>query len=150
AATHRQDSNGRWSQDPQSSEDMAYRMAQKAVELAGRELEPKPSLPFALEQMGWVLLYREQHQDAEKLAEEGVERNHNYADGYALWAHVLIYLGKPKEALRKSEEAIHRNPKPPFFYDYHQGQAYYVWGVLTSEKDPNASRQYFVEAERHL
>ena len=39
AATHRQDSNGRWSQDPQSSEDLAYRMAQKAVELARRELE---------------------------------------------------------------------------------------------------------------
>ena len=61
AATHRQDSYGRWTQDPQSSEDLAYRMAQKAVELARRELEPKPSLPFALEQMGWVLLYREKY-----------------------------------------------------------------------------------------
>ena len=50
AATHRQDYYGRWTQDPQSSEDMAYRMAQKAVELARRELEPKPSLPYALEQ----------------------------------------------------------------------------------------------------
>lgn len=40
AATHRQDFYGRWTQDPQSSENMAYRMAQKAVELARRELEP--------------------------------------------------------------------------------------------------------------
>ena len=150
AATHRQDSYGRWSQDPQSSEDMAYRMAQKAVELARRELEPKPSLPYALEQMGWVLLYREKHQEALRAAEEAVQRNHNYADGYALWAHVLIYSGKPEEALRKSQEAIDHNPKYPFFYDYHRGQAYYVWGVLTSAKDPAASRHRFEEAEKHL
>ena len=150
AATHRQDYYGRWTQDPQSSEDLAYRMAQKAVELARKELEPKPSLPYALEQIGWVLLYREKHQEAKQAAEEAVQRNPNYADGYALWANVLIYLGKPEEALRKSQEAIDRNPIYPFFYDYHRGQAYYVWGVLTSAQDPNASRQRFEEAEKHL
>ena len=101
AATHRQDYYGRWSQDPQSSEDLAYRMAQKAVELARKELEPKPSLPYALEQMGWVLLYREKHEEATQAAEEAVQRNPNYADGYALWAHVLIYSGEPEEALRQ-------------------------------------------------
>lgn len=150
AATHRQDSNGRWSKDPKSSEDLAYRMAQKALELARRELEPKPSLPFALEQMGWVLLYREKFEEARQAAEEAVQRNPNYADGYALWAHVLIYSGYPEEALRKSQEATDLNPIYPFFYDYHRGQAYYVWGVLTSAQDPNASRQRFEEAETHL
>ena len=63
---------------------------------------------------------------------------------------MLIYLGKPEEALSKSQEAIERNPKYPFFYDYNRGQAYYVWGVLTSAKDPNASRQRFEQAETHL
>ncbi|AMN43370.1 adenylate cyclase Cya3 [Rhodoplanes sp. Z2-YC6860] len=150
AATHRQDSNGRWSKDPQTSEELAYRMAQKAVELARKELEPKPSLPYALEQIGWVLLYREKHEEARQAAEEAVQRNHNYADGYALWAHVLIYMEKPEEALRKSQEAIAHNPIYPFFYDYHRGQAYYVWGVLTSAKDPDAARQRFEEAEKHL
>jgi adenylate cyclase len=150
AATHRQDFYGRWTQDPQSSEDMAYRMAQKAVELARSELEPKPSLPYALEQMGWVLLYREKHQEATQAAEEAVQRNPNYADGYALWALVLIYMGKPEEGLHKSQEAIALNPKYSFFYDYHRGNAYYVWGVLTSAQDPNASRQRFEEAEKHL
>ena len=150
AATLRQDSTARWSQDSKSSEDLAYRMAQKAVELARRELEPKPSLPYALEQMGWVLLYRERHEEARQAAEEAVQRNPNYADGYALWAQVLIYLGKPEEALRKSREAIALNPIYPFFYDYHLGQAYYVWGFLTSAQDPDASRQHFEEAEIHL
>jgi adenylate cyclase len=150
AATHRQDWNMAWTQDPQTSAEEAYRQAQKAVELARREPEPKPSLPHALEQLGWVLLYRGQHQDASDAAEEAVRRNPNYADGYALGAQVLTYLGRPKEALDKTQEAINRNPKYPFFYDYHRGQAYYVWGFLTSAQDPNASRRYFEEAEKHL
>ena len=66
----------------------------------------------------------------------------------SLAALILIYSGRPEEALRRTEEAIERNPRYPFFYDYHRGQAYYVWGVLTS--DPNASRQRFQEAETHL
>jgi TolB-like protein/class 3 adenylate cyclase/Flp pilus assembly protein TadD len=150
AATYLRDYIGRWSQDPQSSEDLAYRMAQKAVELARRELEPTPSLPYALQQMGRVLLYREKHQEAMQAAEEAVQLNHNYADGYNLWANVLIYLGEPEEALRKSQEAINRNPRYPFFYDYQRGQAYYVWGVLTSAQDPDASRQHFEQAATHL
>jgi adenylate cyclase len=150
AATHRQDFYGMWTQDPESSEDLAYRMARKAVELARRELEPQPSLPYALQEMGWVLLYREKHEEARQAAEEAVQLNHNYADGYALWAQTLVYLGEPEEALPKTQEAIDRNPIYPFFYDYHRGQAYYVWGVLTSAQDPNASRQHFEEAEKHL
>jgi len=118
AATHRQDGNMEWTQDRETSEELAYSLVQKAVELARRELEPKPSLPYALEQWGWVLLYRGRHQEASDAAEEAVQRNPNYADGYALGAHVLTYLGKPEEALRKTEEAIHLNPRYPFFYDF--------------------------------
>ncbi|HEY5869816.1 MAG TPA: adenylate/guanylate cyclase domain-containing protein, partial [Candidatus Tectomicrobia bacterium] len=58
AATHRQDGNMEWTQDRETSEELAYRLAQKAVELARRELAPQPSLPYALEQLGWVLLYK--------------------------------------------------------------------------------------------
>jgi adenylate cyclase len=150
AATHRQDYYGRWTQDPESSEQLAYRMAQKAVELARSERQPQPSLPFALEQMGWVRLYRGQHDEARQTAEELVRRNPNYADGYALWAQVLVYSGDPQQALDKSREAIARNPIYPFFYDYHRGQAYYVWGVQTLAIHPIVSRQYFLEAETHL
>jgi adenylate cyclase len=109
-----------------------------------------PSLPFALEQLAYILLYRKQYQEARDAAEEAVQLNPNYADGYAMWAHALIYWGKPEEALRKTQEAIDRNPKHPFFYDYHRGQAYYVWGFLTEKTDVNASRQYCQQAEEHL
>jgi adenylate cyclase len=126
AATHRQDGILRWTQDPETSEELAYRIAQKAVELARRELKPKPSLPYALQQWAYVLLYRRQHQGANDAAKEAVELNPNYADGYAVWAHVLMYWGEPEEALRKMQEAIRLNPKYPFLYDYNRGQVYYV------------------------
>ena len=50
-----------------------------------------PSLPFALEQLAYILLYRKQYQEARDAAEEAVQLNPNYADGYAVWAHALIY-----------------------------------------------------------
>jgi adenylate cyclase len=150
AATHRQDWTFAWTQDRETSEELAYRLAQKAVELARRELEPKPSLPYALQQWGFVLLYRGRHQEASDAAEEAVQRNPNYADGYALGAHVLIYRGKPEEALRKTQEAMRLNPQYPFLHDYHSGQAYYVWGFLTAGTDANASQQYYQQAETHL
>jgi TolB-like protein/class 3 adenylate cyclase/Tfp pilus assembly protein PilF len=150
AATHRQDWTYAWTQDRETSEELAYRLAQKAVELARQEIEPKPSLPYALQQWALVLLYRRQHQDASDAAEEAVQRNPNYADGFALWALVLTYRGEPEEALRKTQEAIRLNPNYPFLYDYHRGQAYYVWGFLTAQTDANASRQYYQQAEAHL
>jgi TolB-like protein/Flp pilus assembly protein TadD len=149
AATHRQDWSFAWTQDPQTSKELAYRMAQKAVELARGELDPKPSLPYALQQLAYVLLYNGQHQSAEDAVKEAVQDNDNYADGYAVWAHVLIYRGKPEEALSKTQKAIDRNPKYPALYDYHRGQAYFVWGFLTSGKDPDSSSRYY-EAERYL
>ena len=100
AATHRQDGNQEWTQDRNASEALALQWAHYAVELAKRELDPKPSLPYALEQWGWVLLYigtqPEQAlngpQPAQALnaaleaAEEAVQRNRNFANGYALGA----------------------------------------------------------------
>ena len=143
AATHRQDWTYAWTQDRDTAEELAYRLAHKAVELARRELEPQPSLPYALQQWGLMLLYRGRHQEASDAAEEAVRRNPNYADGYALGAQVLVYRGKPEEALRKTQEAIRLNPNYPFLYDYHRGQAYYVWGFLTAGTDANVSQQYY-------
>jgi adenylate cyclase len=150
AATHRQDGNMEWTQDREISETLAYQLAHYAVELARKELKPQPSLPYALEQWSWVLLYRGDHQGAIAAAQEAVQLNPNFAEGYAVWAHVLSYLGEPEESLRKTDEAIRHNPKYSFLYDYHRGHAYYVWGYLTEETDANASRDYYRQAEGHL
>jgi tetratricopeptide (TPR) repeat protein len=133
-----------WTQDRDISEALAYHWARYAVDLARRELKPQPSLPYALEQLGWVLLYRGDHQGAIAAAQEAVQLNPNFAEGYALWAHVLSYLGEPREALPKMAEAIRLNPRYPFLYAYNLGHVYYVLGYLTGEHD------YYQEAEKHL
>jgi adenylate cyclase len=150
AATHRQDWTFAWSPNPPASEAEAYRLAQHAVELSRQEPEPKPSLPYALQQWAYVLLYRRQHQEASKAVEEAVQRNPNYADGYAVWAQVLIYQGQPQDAIDRMKIAMRLNPKYPAYYDFQLGQAYYVCGYLTEETDANASRDYYRQAEAHL
>jgi adenylate cyclase len=146
AATHRQDYYGRWSPDPESSKNLAYVAVQKGVELAENEPEPKPSLPSVLEQQGWLALYNREYEKAAWAAEEVVRRNHNSADGYILWAQVLVYKGQPQQALEKLEEAIKHNPKFPYSYDYIRGQAHYVWGV----QDPKGSKEHFEKAEKNF
>jgi adenylate cyclase len=150
AAAHRQDWSYAWTQDPLASEAEAYRLAQHAVDLARLEPEPKPSLPYALQQWAYVLLYRRRHYEASVVAEEAVQRNPNYADGYAVWAQVLIYRGQPLYAIDRMEIAKRLNPKYPAYYDYHVGQAYYVEGFLTAGTDADASRQSYGQAETHL
>jgi adenylate cyclase len=145
AATHRQDWSFAWTQDPPASEALAYRLAQHAVDLSRRELEPKPSLPYALQQWAYVLLYRRRHHEASAAAEEAVQRNFNYADGYAVWAQVLIYRGQPLYAIDRMEIAKRLNPKYPAYYDYHVGQAYYVEGFLNPGQG-----QHYETAETHL
>jgi adenylate cyclase len=150
AATHRQDWTLAWTEDRETSNALAYRLAQHAVDLARLEPEPKPSLPYTLLQWAYVLLYNKRHYEASVVAEEAVQRNPNYTDGYAVWAQVLIYRGQPLYAIDRMEIAKRLDPKYPAYYDYHVGQAYYVEGFLTAETDVNASRQYYQQAETHL
>jgi adenylate cyclase len=150
AATHRQDWTLAWTSDRETSEDLGYRFAQKAVELARNEMDPKPSLPFALQQWGFVLLYRGRHQEALDAAREAVRLNPAQPEGHALEGQVLTYRGQPEEGLAKTQQAIDLNPKYPVFYDFHRGQAYYVLGFLTKATDQSAATQYFQQAETHL
>jgi adenylate cyclase len=148
AATHRQDYYGRWSQDPEHSQDLAYRTVQKGLELAQSELEPKPSLPSLLEQKGWVCLYRGEYDAATQAAQEVVRRNHNSADGYLLWAQTLVYWGKPEEALEKLELASKLNPIMAYSLHYIQGQANYVSGVQGKKDRFEQAEKDFEEALR--
>jgi adenylate cyclase len=151
AATHRQDGNLEWTQNREISETLADHLAHKAVEVARRELKPQPSLPYALEQLGWVLLYQHKNHDAAlAAAQEAVQLQPGFAAGYALEAHVLTYRGEPEAAVPKVQEAMNRDPKYPFNYVYYRGHAYYVWGYLTEETDANASRDYYRQAEADL
>jgi adenylate cyclase len=148
AATHRQDWVLAWTQNRDESERLAFDNAKTAVGLATQEPPPQPSLSHALEQRGYVYLYQKKFSLASKDAGDAVSHNTNFADGYGLLAHVLIYQGEPDKALAETEKAAKLDPSS-FFFDYHRGHAKYVSGYQMAENDPRRV-QRFREAEQYL
>jgi len=119
AATHRQDWNGRWSQDPQASELQAFDLAQRSVTV-------NPSLPYGYHQLAYLYLYRENHDQAIAAAEQALKLDPNDADSHAALAVIQVYAGRPQDAIPLMEQANRLNPKAPVYYFFHLGLAYYV------------------------
>jgi adenylate cyclase len=154
SATHRQDWILAWSgvrqADLQASQQLAEDKAEEAVRRASGP-PPQPSLPQAYLQRGFVHLYANRLSKAAADAEEVIRLSPDSADGYALAAHVLIYQGKPEDALKKMKlnPMAAQDPKYPYNYYYYQGHAYYVWGFQTTEND-QLRVQRFTEAKEYL
>jgi adenylate cyclase len=126
AATYRQDATLLWTADPARAEARALGLAKHAVALAGQEPDQR-SLPYALEQLGFVLLYQYDHDGCIRAAEEALAHSaldhQAKARAYALWAHALVYQGKPREALTYLEKAEELDNPPPFTIRYNKGHA---------------------------
>ena len=72
---------------------------QRAFELAQRSVALDPSLPYGHVQLAYLYVYRLQHDDAIREAEQAIQLGGaNYADGYAVLAQVLTYGGEPRES----------------------------------------------------
>jgi|RhiMethySRZTD1v2_1073278.scaffolds.fasta_scaffold393437_1 adenylate cyclase len=150
AATYRQAWTFGWTPDPARALAEAARWAQHAVALARREPPPQPSLPHVLEQWGFVCLYQGHHTEAQVVSEEAIRCAPHLANGHGLAALVQIYRGQPDTALRHTAEALRLDPRGSHFYDYHRGQAYTVWGLLTEEADLTAAQPLYQLAAKHL
>lgn len=148
SAAHRQDWVMGWALDYQYSETRALGYANSAVRLATNEPNPKSSLSMALLQRGFVHCYAGRLEEATQDAEAAIAHRPDFADGYALAAHILCYQMRPIDALRKMNLDVVRDPKYPFHYHYYTGHAYYVLGYLTP--NDNARRVAFNTAETHL
>jgi adenylate cyclase len=105
-----------WSQDP-GSLDRAYEMAQKAIAL-------DDSYAGAHALLGWVYLWRNQHDLAIAQHEMAIALNPNEADHYGDLAQVLIFAGRPAEAVEWVEKAMQLRPRYPVQYPFTLGFAY--------------------------
>ena len=149
STAHRQDWIMGWIRDYEPSKQQAFQSANTAVQLAMNEPDQKSSLPQALLQRGFAHLYAGKLQDATKNAEESIKRSPNFADGYALAAHILCYQMRPLDALNKMNPTVIQDPLYPYFYDYYRGHAYFVLGWMTPTTDPRRTAN-FREAEKYL
>ena len=109
-----------WSQAPQTLE--------RAFELGQRAIALDDSLPAAHTTLGWVYVWKKQHEQAIAEAERAIALDPNDAEGHAWLGNILNFSGKVEEAIRMVEKALRLNPHGPFFYLYNLGVAYRLAG----------------------
>ena len=82
------------------------------------------NLPQAHAQLGWVLVFRHQHDDAIAEFERAFSLNPNFIDHR--FAHVVAYAGEPARAIKVLHANMRLDPfQPPIGLGY-MGHAYYL------------------------
>jgi adenylate cyclase len=117
------------SQDPQVLE-QAFEAAQKALAL-------NDSDRWAHTILGYVYLWKKQHDRAITEAERAIALDPNLAYGYWVMAAILNAAGKPEEAIGMAEKAVRLSSMPSYLFEL--GQAYclggrYEEGIVTLQK----------------
>jgi adenylate cyclase len=110
-----------WSPWPAEAKDRALSLAEKAVSL-------DPHSQHVYWALGFVHLYRGEHDAALEAAKRAVELAPSYGDGYGLLALVSNWMGESESAIRYAREGIALNPNFTWDYPYNIGRAKYQLG----------------------
>jgi adenylate cyclase len=110
-----------WSEDPEHSLKLGYRLAQKAVALE----EAEPQAHFVL---GVALLWMKHLDQALAEVRRAIELDPNLAHGHALLGNVLHYAGRSEEGLVPLHQAIRLDPYCPDVYLHFLAQSYFMLG----------------------
>ncbi len=128
--------------------DQAYRWAQKAIALNDSE-------PWAYMILGVLDLMERRYDQAISEAQRAVAIAPNLADGYFWLANILIYSGRPKEAVAAAEKGVRLNPRHPGLWLSQVGLAYLSMGRFKEARSifeelianaPNNPGYHMVEA----
>jgi adenylate cyclase len=111
-----------WSEDPQAL-DRGLKAAQRAVTL-------DDSLPEAHTMLGWIHLWRKQHEQAIIEGERAIALDPNYAEGYARLGYILSFASRPEEAIGLIKKAMRLDPHYPFVYLCYLGHSYHLAGQV--------------------
>jgi TolB-like protein/Tfp pilus assembly protein PilF len=105
---------------PQAKE-RAFEAAQKAVAL-------DDSLPLAHTRLGWMYLWKKQHQQAIAEAKRAIALDPGFAEGYAVLASILNWSLRPEEGIVLVKKAMRLEPHVSFWYVFTLGQSYFLMG----------------------
>jgi tetratricopeptide (TPR) repeat protein len=129
-----------WNADPQTLE-QALALAQKALALAD-------SLSSAHELMGFVYARKNQYDQALVESERAIALDPNNAESYAARAQVLLFAGRPEDAVPSIEQALRLNPHFPVTHLMTLAQTYQATGRL--EEASAAYKQLLVRNPNFL
>ena len=107
-----------WTADPDNALDKALDYAQRAV-----ELDPTDARGFG--ELGYVHLYRKEHDAAIESYRRALSLNPNDADMHSDYADAMVHSGENETAIEHLQRAMRLNPYFPDQYLWHLGGAYY-------------------------
>ena len=97
----------------------------RALELARKGVALDDSLPFAHMFLGWIHLWRKEHDQAIAAAKRCLALDPNNAEGHARLGNTLELAGRPAEGLPFIETAMRLDPHYPFLYVFWLGNAFH-------------------------
>ena len=104
---------------PGNDLDLALEFAQEAVAL-------DDALGMAHTRLGWIHLFRGEHDKAIASLERGVALDPNDAEAYAYFAEALNYSGDPEKSVQLMKKALRFDPLIPPNCAFHLGHSYYL------------------------
>ena len=110
------DWNLQWNQTPQTFA--------RATELAQQSITLDDSLPSSHWVLGWLYLWKKQHDRAIAEAERAIVLDPNFANGYIQLGDIWNFAGQPEKAIELIEKAMRLNPHSPGVYFNNLGAAY--------------------------
>jgi adenylate cyclase len=118
---HVNDMQNGWSENPETSLELALEWAQKCYALDPNDYKTHWTL-------GLVYLYLGNFDLALSEYERALALNSNDADFLAQMTEALTYLGRPEQAIAQLKKAMRMNPRHPSWYWELLGFAYYEVG----------------------
>ena len=97
----------------------------RALELARRGVALDDGLPFAHMFLGWIHLWRKEHDQAIAEARRCLALDANNAEGHVRLGHTLDLAGRPAEGLPLIEKAMRLDPHYPPMYLFWLGHAFH-------------------------
>jgi adenylate cyclase len=96
----------------------------QALELAREAVRLDDGLSLGHMLLGWIHLWRKEHDAAIAEAQRSVELDPNNAEVWVRLGHILDIAGRPEEGLPLIEKAMRIDPHHPFLYPFWLGHAF--------------------------
>jgi adenylate cyclase len=96
----------------------------QALQLARRAVELDDQLSLAHMLLGWIHLWRMEHDRAIAEVTRSVELDPTSAEAWIRFGHILDFAGQPEKGLGLVEKAMRLEPHHPFIYSFWHGHAF--------------------------